>query len=289
MNRKLIITADDYGMCDAVNRAIEECLRAGAVRATCVMANMPACGDAASLRKYFPYASVGIHWNLTQGRPLLHPRQRLSLINKDGHFLSVSELRHRWLLRRINPAEIRHELREQFRQFCSLADRPDFWNTHENVHVFPGLFDLCVSIGQELGIPAMRSHRRLTVPFEGTSVSHNFRRPLFWLKGLIIANWSGKAETRGAQMPDGRVYAPGYNGSTASALEDIVSRVKWTSIRKAVEVVVHPAVSLREDLFGELTESRLEEYRVLRDPGLVERLRRRGIEPAGFEAVTATY
>ena len=27
MNRKLIVTADDYGMCDSVNEAIEECMR----------------------------------------------------------------------------------------------------------------------------------------------------------------------------------------------------------------------------------------------------------------------
>jgi len=43
---KLIVTADDYGMCPSVNRAIEECLRARTVRVTCVMANMPECGGA---------------------------------------------------------------------------------------------------------------------------------------------------------------------------------------------------------------------------------------------------
>src|SRR5262245_21309223 len=42
MHRKLIITADDYGMCEPVNQAIEECLAVGTVRATCVMTNMPA-------------------------------------------------------------------------------------------------------------------------------------------------------------------------------------------------------------------------------------------------------
>ena len=41
MSQRLIITADDYGLCEQVNQAIEECLSAGTVRATCVMANMP--------------------------------------------------------------------------------------------------------------------------------------------------------------------------------------------------------------------------------------------------------
>jgi predicted glycoside hydrolase/deacetylase ChbG (UPF0249 family) len=41
LTRRVIVTADDYGMCDSVNQAIEACLHAGTVRATCVMINMP--------------------------------------------------------------------------------------------------------------------------------------------------------------------------------------------------------------------------------------------------------
>ena len=40
--KKLIFTADDYGMCETVNQAINECMAAGVVRAACAMANMPA-------------------------------------------------------------------------------------------------------------------------------------------------------------------------------------------------------------------------------------------------------
>ena len=69
MTRRLIITADDYGMCGSVNDAIEECLGAGTVRATCAMVNMPLFNATASLRHKFPGCSVGIHWTLTQGKP----------------------------------------------------------------------------------------------------------------------------------------------------------------------------------------------------------------------------
>jgi predicted glycoside hydrolase/deacetylase ChbG (UPF0249 family) len=283
MKHRLIITADDYGLCDAVNQAIEECLSAGAVRATCVMSNMPACGAAASLRNRFAKCSIGVHWNLTQAHPLLKPKQVPTLVDKGGTFFAPALFRKRWLLRQINPLEVKDELRAQFRMFSTLAGQPDFWNTHENVHVFPGLFDLFVSLGLELRIPAMRSHRRLTVPFEGTALSHNVRYPLYWLKGRIIAHWSQKAETQGTLMPDGRVYAPGYNGNAAAALEQIASRLPWNSVKKAVELVVHPAKQIQEGLFGSLTESRLLEYEVLRNPDLVKRLRRRHIEPSGFE------
>src|SRR6266511_3990969 len=220
MNRRLIITADDYGMCDAVNDAIEECLAAGAVHATCVMINMPAYAAAAALRQRFPHRSIGIHWNLTQGRPLLPPSQIPSLVNgDDGNFLPASQLRCRWLLRRISPAELTAELRAQYQRFCEVAGEPDFWNTHENVHVLPGLFETCVALGQALRIPAMRCHRRLTMPRDTTRRRYNLHHPLYWVKGWIIARWSSQAEARGVMMPDARLYMPGYEVSLAAIAE----------------------------------------------------------------------
>ena len=248
MNRKLIITADDYGLCDSVNRAIEECFRAGAVRSTCVMTNMPACGDAASLRKSF-------------------------------------QLRQRWLMRRLNIAEIEHELRAQFRQFGALAGRPDFWNTHQNVHVFPGLFDRFVSMGRELGIPAMRCHRRLTIPYQGSSATHILQHPLYWLKGLVIARWSDQAESMGVQMPDGRLYTPGYNGKATASILRSIQRLDWRRVRKPVEIVMHPATAIEPELFGSLMDSRVVEYKTLTDPALLTQLRGEGVDLVGFESL----
>ena len=285
MNRKLIITADDYGLCGSVNRAIEECFRAGAVRSTCVMTNMPACEDAASLRKSFPGFSVGIHWNLTQGKPLLEPRQVPTLVGENGNFQTASQLRQRWLLRRVNIAEIAHELRAQFRQFRALAGRPDFWNTHQNVHVFPGLFDLFVSMGRELGIPAMRSHRRLTIPYQGSSATHSLQHPLYWLKGLVIARWSDQAESMGVQMPDGRLYTPGYNGKGTASILKSIQRLDWHRVRKPVEIVMHPATAIEPELFGSLIDSRVMEYKALTDPALLTQLRGEGVDLVGFEAL----
>ena len=79
MSQRLIITADDYGLCEPVNQAIEECLMPARVRATCVMANMPDYRAAESLRRKFPQSSLGIHWNVTQGKPVLPGEQLPSL------------------------------------------------------------------------------------------------------------------------------------------------------------------------------------------------------------------
>ena len=150
MSQRLIITADDYGLCQPVNQAIEECIDAGSVRATCVMANMPAYGAAESLRKKFPQSSLGIHWNLTQGRPILLACELPTLVDGNGSFFKPSELRRRWRFRQVNENEIRAELKAQFDRLMDIAGPLDFWNTHQNSHVYPGLFQTFVNLGREL-------------------------------------------------------------------------------------------------------------------------------------------
>ena len=150
MKRNLIITADDYGMCEAVNHAIEECLIAGAVRSTCVMVNMQAFDPARHLRKNFPQVSIGIHWTLTEGTSVLPPSQIQSLVGEDDRFHNSSKLRRQWLKGRISVTELKAELRAQYQRFFELLGPPDFWNTHQNIHVFPGLFEVCLSTAREL-------------------------------------------------------------------------------------------------------------------------------------------
>jgi predicted glycoside hydrolase/deacetylase ChbG (UPF0249 family) len=288
MHRNLIITADDYGMCDAVNEGIEACLAAGAVRSTCVMVNMPACGAATFLRARFPQTSVGIHWNLTQGCSIVPASQISNLVSPDGTFHSAAELRRQWLMRKVRVTQIRAELIAQFHRFSDLAGKPDFWTTHENVHVLPGLFKTCVALGRELSIPAMRCHRRLIVLRETTSTHYyHLRHPLYWLKGRIIARWSDQAEAAGMLMPDGRIYTPGY-AAGSYAVEDILTRLKWSQAKTAVEMVIHPATSVQRELFGSLTQSRVLEYQVWSDNGLSERLYKNGLETVGFEVLGTT-
>jgi predicted glycoside hydrolase/deacetylase ChbG (UPF0249 family) len=282
MKKQLIITADDYGLCSAVNDAIEECLAAGTTKATCVMTNMPGCSQSAGLRARFPRASIGLHWNLTQGMPLLGAKSVPSLVAGTGQF--APSLRRRWLAGQIERAEMRAELTAQYERFRALAGAPDFWNTHQNVHVFPGLFQFFVALGDALKIPAMRSHERFTVPARGTAFSYELRHPTYWLKGEVIRRWSRAARARGTRMPDGRLYLPGYQaGQYLPAVP--LERLDWRQVGAAVELVIHPANELDTRLFGGLTESRLREYELFRDPRLAATLRRAGVSLVGFDAL----
>jgi predicted glycoside hydrolase/deacetylase ChbG (UPF0249 family) len=184
--------------------------------------------------------------------------------------------------------EIKAELRAQYEHFYKKADKPDFWNTHQNVHVLPGLFEVCVALGQELQIPAMRCHRRFTVPYNHTQTLYHLYHPLYWLKGRIITRWSQWVEEQGVLIPDGRIHLPDTKFSKNTLLQ-VVKRLQWCSVKRAVELVVHPATTVDKELFGTMTESRVLEYKVFRDPDLIRYLFKQGIETVNFEILHDVY
>ena len=282
--KQLIITADDYGMCKPANDAIEACLAAKTVHATCVMMNMPAFTDMVSLKTRFPWASVGIHWTLTQGMPVLPTSQIPSVIGVNGEFHPKSQFKRRWLLKKIEADEIKDELCAQFDRFFAIAGMPDFWCTHQDIHIFPGLFKICVDLGVKLGIPAMRSHRRIVVPRNSTSAVYNINHPVFWLKSKIVAQWSAWAEALGMLMPDGQLQLRGYDMSL-SGIEHALKHIQWTSGRKIVELTVHPATTIDEKLFSSLKVSRLHEYKIFSDPALVKFMIGAGIQAVGYDSL----
>jgi predicted glycoside hydrolase/deacetylase ChbG (UPF0249 family) len=282
MTKQLIITGDDYGLCAPVNEAIEECLAAGTMGATCVMANMPESEAAATLRRKHPESSIGLHWNITQGRPLLGPAAVPSLVDGSGQFAGA--LRWRWLSGRVDRREVRAELTAQYERFRALAGAADFWNTHQNVHVSPGLFQFFVALGKDLKIPAMRSHERRTLPASGSAAGFHARHPGYWLKGQVIRRWSNEARAAGMRMPDGRLYLPGYQPGNYT-LTVLLARLDWRSVGAAVELVIHPAKKLDAKLFGGLTDSRLREYEIFRNPKLAGSLKQVGVKLVGFDAL----
>jgi predicted glycoside hydrolase/deacetylase ChbG (UPF0249 family) len=282
MVKQLIVTADDYGLAQPVNDAIEACFASGVVRATCVMTNMPHYAQVAALKRRFPHHSIGIHWNLTQGRPVLSPSAVPSLVRGDGTF--YPSLRGKWLRGQVRGAEVRAELTAQYERYCAAAGVPDFWNTHQNVHVFPGIFQLCVELGRELNIDCMRSHRRFIVPLAHSALAYHMRHPAFWAKGQVIARWSRQAEARGVLMPDGRINSLGYSIGMTS-LQEILSRIAWEDVRCALELAIHPATQVDEKLFGRLTESRVREYQTFHDAQVKQLLKRAGIAPVGFDVL----
>ncbi|WP_251149897.1 polysaccharide deacetylase family protein [Cellulosimicrobium sp. Marseille-Q4280] len=88
--RAIILNADDYGMCRAANRAVEELLLAGHVDSASLMVPCAWAPDALAFAATHPQADVGVHlvltseWSRYRWRPLTGTGT--SLVDAAGYF-----------------------------------------------------------------------------------------------------------------------------------------------------------------------------------------------------------
>jgi len=141
MSTKAIITlcADDYGLTYGVSRGIIEALSAGrlsAVSALVTGPRWPALGHEL-MRRGFD-ADIGLHLNLTLGKPLGPMPQ----FTKDGVFPPIRELVRAARKGKLPLPEIRAEISRQLDRFEAVTGRPpDFVDGHQHVQVLPDLKD----------------------------------------------------------------------------------------------------------------------------------------------------
>lgn len=278
----LMITSDDYGMDPSVNRAAEACLRAGTALSVNVMANMPCAGDAAGLKKLNPLVSVGIHWTLTTGKPVLPPEQVPSLVDpSSGEFLSCRELRRRDGAGSWDRREALRELTAQYERYVELTGfAPDYWNTHENVHVSVSLFSLFRDRALALGIRKMRNHDRIVV-----APSTRGDRSLRWrltepAKRLVLRRWERQGRRLGLRFPDGLLLF--WQEADRFHPADFLERIEWGD-RDFAELPIHPAIDGECRYFGDITQDRVTEYHLWADPGVAVRAREKGITLCNFD------
>lgn len=284
-NKKLIITADDYGMCGIVNQAIEDCMLAGIVSSTNVIVNMGNFSCAKNLRERFPNVSIGIHWNITSGKPVSEKSTIPSLVDENGLFFPLKEFQKRYNSGLILDRDIKTELLNQYLLFCSICGNPDYWNTHQNSAINFKSFNVFNSVAHELGITRTRSFRRVYV--DERRIPGGFKGRIIELcKKIVFEIWFGHIIPRkGTILPDGRlVYFDDFQKT--SDLSYICERINWGK-KEIVELVVHPAISPNHPFFGNLTDMRVLEWKMFSSEQTKNHLHDHNIQIVNFNHVNA--
>ena len=131
----IILCADDYALSGGVSRGIEELAAARRLSATSALVTLdrwPA--DAAALRPLRGHLSIGLHFNLTLGRPL-GPMPKLA---PSGASPTLGRLATRALLHALDMSEIKAEIMRQLDRFeADLGFPPDHIDGHQHVQVLP--------------------------------------------------------------------------------------------------------------------------------------------------------
>jgi chitin disaccharide deacetylase len=140
----ILLCADDYAISGGVSRAIVELAAAQRLSATSALVTTARwLGDAAALLPHRGHLSIGLHLNLTLGRPL-GPMPRFA---PAGAFPTLGRLATRTLLRAPDTSEIKAEIARQLGKFEEgLGFPPDHIDGHQHVHVLPGVRQVLLAV-----------------------------------------------------------------------------------------------------------------------------------------------
>jgi predicted glycoside hydrolase/deacetylase ChbG (UPF0249 family) len=181
MNRELTLCADDYGLSTGVDVAIDDLARRGRLSALSCLANAPAWApDGPQLATAPPGVATGLHFNLTEGRPLSAALREHWPVLPSIQACIIGAFRGRLPL-----AAIGEELLAQWDAFVAATGRaPDFVDGHQHVHHLPGIRRLVLDwLQRQVHSPALRS-------------TGHVRGPGFALKRLAIEWTGGRALAR---------------------------------------------------------------------------------------------
>lgn len=171
--KKLIINADDFGLNDTATDAIAECFLNGAVTSTTMIVNSPSVYRAASFARSNPGLGVGLHFNLTWGKPISSAASIPALVSPNGEFHSRERLAKLLLLRRVPRSQINRELYAQLDRFRSLGLEPTHVDSHQHIHAFHPVFSLVANCCKQLSLPVRVPW---VAPESDASFSRRFRR-----------------------------------------------------------------------------------------------------------------
>lgn len=232
----LIVNADDFGLNPAANAGIIECHRAGSVTSTTLMANGPAFEEAVALARENPALGVGLHFNLSWGRPVCDTGQVPDLVDSEGCFHSREVLLRRSLAAGLPDEQIERELEAQLGRLRNHGIDVTHIDSHQHVHAFRPVFAAVAALCQRESLP-MRVP--WVAPEQGTGLKRRLRRAV--LAALLrrsVTRWQGRVRWNDGL---GSVFDIGAQGQ-ALADEDY-TRVLSAARGNVFELMVHPVVS----------------------------------------------
>lgn len=234
---QIVINADDFGRHTLINQAVAKGVEEGILRSATLMPGGKAFDEAVDIAQSHPALGVGIHFTLVNGFPILPPEEIPSLVTKEGVFLNDYTLFVKHFLKGgVRMEEVRRELAAQAAKMERTGLPLTHVDSHQHMHVLPGIIDAVLDTAESLSIDAVRIPR--TPLFEGASGSLG---QLIGRLGLhVLAQMAAvKAKSRHFRMPRhfegivaGKAVSPAHLLHIACALRP-----------GATEVMMHPGLA----------------------------------------------
>jgi hopanoid biosynthesis associated protein HpnK len=279
--KRLIVTADDFGLSLSVNQAVEEGHRRGILTAASLMVSGEAAADAVARARLMPRLGVGLHLVLVDGSPMLPPEHIPDLVGPDGRFSdNLLGLGIRIFCFPAARRQVAAEIRAQLEAFRRTGLTLDHVNAHHHFHLHPTVQKELLRLAPEFGIKSIR------VPLEPRwAVRQAGGRTSIW-------PYAGLVEARRAATLKRRLVAAGiahndwiFGLADSGAMTSERMRRYLEILPDGVsELYVHPAPERPPD-YPTRYDSR-GEFEALIDPRVAAVIVRRQIRTLPFAALS---
>ena len=158
--KQLIVNADDFALSRGVTEGIIEAHRRGIVTSTSIMAPGSAFDYAVEQARLHESLGVGVHLTLVEERPVCHPGDIGTLVQRNGRLpMCYTELLSGLLLGRIRLQHVEKELRAQVAKCAGAGFRLTHLDSHQHVHALPSILRMVLDIAGDYGIRGIRIPR----------------------------------------------------------------------------------------------------------------------------------
>jgi hypothetical protein len=275
--KKLIINADDYGICDSISRGILDCYSNGLVSDFSFLINPDNFRSSLALLSARGIDSCGLHLNLILGNTLLTPK--MSLTDENGKYFSVKEHFLNYLTGKLKTEDVYEEFRFQFDMIRREGMRITHLDTHQNVHILPPVYAAVKKLSHEIGgkIP-IRIPRERIDPKYHYMLSNLGRIVIFNVFSTFLKN--GESKEDHVHVIGGDFF---NNPSPGKVFKNIIRRIKESPF-DVFELAVHPGYFseeiLKYDPYGRPRE--IELHHLIKPMGDFER---NGISVCSFSSL----
>ena len=242
--KRLVVNADDFGLTESTNRGILEAHRRGIVTSTTLLANGAAFDSAVALARESPELGVGVHLNLTDGRPVSDATTVPTLVDSRGQFFAGPvELARRMLAGKLSAAEVERELGAQIEKVQRAGIAVTHLDGHKHVHALPGIFPIVVRLTRRYGVGRIRPAVERALGLAGLLRRHAGAAPMIVKQyvqaralTLLVMDWRDRLQQNGIASP---MYLYGITQTgflDAAELETIL----WNLPEGTSELICHP-------------------------------------------------
>ncbi len=195
---RLIINGDDFGMNQRCSKAIAAAFRRKCITDTTMMANGAYFDGAVALARGQGFANrIGIHFNLTQGKPLTEAIQAFPRFVSGGEFCK-DFIRSQTPLSQAEQTAVYLELTAQVQKLRDAGIDITHADSHHYIHNLSTIAPVAARVCRENGIRKIRLQRNL-----GNAAGDEENNRLWRDRGFVTTDYFGRmSDDENGSFPD---------------------------------------------------------------------------------------